>query len=238
MMMDLDLVASVIEAIEGGNYSIDDLALAELVQAAQAGHHGAKSALAELLANDDAANRTDAIYRICDSGAVALSGLVALAVRDSDPLVRASAVEALGLMAAEQHADVFVEALADEDSDVRSYAAAALGNTGDADVLPALERFVAESMDAREVAEGCVALIRLGRTEYLARLLTLLVDASGDDLLFAQTLNAVGDIPRTPTVPAHVREALAKQLDELRKTAHSLRIGGIDEVRAGLRALS
>lgn len=111
---------------------------------------------------------------------------------DSDALVRASAAETLGDLENSIVIPDLEQALSDPDESVRSYVANSLGILGDKSLLPALKTYLEKESSYRVKAELIGAIIRLGDSEYLEKLLSLLQTADED--LATSILNIFTDL--------------------------------------------
>lgn len=125
---------------------------------------------------------------------------------DTDPLVRASAAEALGELGDNQALETLEHSLLDSDESVRAYAAISIGLLGTPQLLPKLEIYLKSEHSLRVKAELLGARYRLGAREDLKKLLSLLDNADED--LATCILNLLADLTERKVPPTLANDAL------------------------------
>jgi HEAT repeat protein len=123
------------------------------------------SSLREALASPDEYVRARAAVTSPAAGNVAIELLIKV-LRDPEPLVRRSAIQALGELKATSAVDALTPFLKDDDQSTRKAAAVALGRIGDKKVAAALETATGSNADQWEYA---AALYRLGNRDHLSQ---------------------------------------------------------------------
>jgi len=169
--------------------------------------------------------------------ALADADKLSLLIKDEDPMVRKTAVNALAGIGNEAGAGHLVMALVDEDPDVRIAAAGALGESGGAEALAPLLLVLRDE----DPWVKCAALKSLGKLRHEGALQAImdLLDTSTDGLLTITALEALAGIGGE-RVPGVVRRALENSDEEVVKAAIDIlsRHGGewMDEYRERLLA--
>jgi HEAT repeat protein len=126
---------------------------------------------------------------------------------DNEPLVRASAAEALGEIGDNQALATLELSLKDSDESVRAYAANSIGLLGTSQLVPELETYLQSEHSLRVKAELLGAMYRLGATEQLNQLISLLNNA--DEHLATCILNLLTDLTERQ-VPATLADDAPK----------------------------
>jgi HEAT repeat protein len=103
-----------------------------------------------------------------------------LLLNDPDALVRASAAETLGDLGDSEALEALKHAMQDPDRAVRSYAANSLGILGTPELIPQLQTYIETEDSLKVKAELLAAKYRLGATEDMEELLSLLENADED----------------------------------------------------------
>jgi HEAT repeat protein len=131
---------------------------------------------------------------------------------DPEPLVRASAAEALGDIRDTMSVSELLSALQDEDEAVRAYAANSLGLVGAPELLRELRERVQKETSPRVRGELFAAQARLGDSEALVHFGNLL-DVADSELLPA-LLNSLEDLfdRRTPSIPPESLDGITAAL--------------------------
>ncbi|HIJ81267.1 MAG TPA: HEAT repeat domain-containing protein [Desulfuromonadales bacterium] len=143
-----------------------------------------------------------------------------LLAKDADPLVRKSAVAAIGAIRHESTAAVLTRALVDEDPDVRIAVAEALGESGNCDVLDPLEYALADD----DVWVQCAVLRAIAKLS-VERVQTIItrVSADAEGLLMITCLQLLEEIGGE-AAETIIRAALScKDPDVARQSALSLK---------------
>jgi HEAT repeat protein len=147
-----------------------DVQVGAIVDMMQAGDAAGLPELVALTASPDVAIRATAARALGELGDADPAGRALLSlVEDLDPLVRAEAIDALGVLRYAPAAQAVARALHDVQPLVRASAAETAGDLGDATVIPELERALS---DDDEAVRGYAAssLGRLGAPELDQRL--------------------------------------------------------------------
>jgi HEAT repeat protein len=126
---------------------------------------------------------------------------------DNEPLVRASAAEALGEIGDNEALATLELSLKDSDESVRAYTASSIGLVGTSQLVPKLETYLQSEHSLRVKAELLGAMYRLGATEHLNQLISLLDNA--DEHLATCILNLLTDLTERQ-VPATLADDAPK----------------------------
>jgi HEAT repeat protein len=170
--------------------------------------------IASVLANDgDPEKRRDAALLY---GSLAERERLSLLVKDEDPLVRKTAVNALASLENGGGTAPLVMALVDEDADVRIAAAESLGESGGEEVLPALLL----ALKDEDPWVRCAALKSLGRLGHdgAREAVMDLLDGSTDGLLTITAMETLAKICGEGAVE-RVKRALSSSDEEVVKSA-------------------
>lgn len=134
---------------------------------------------------------------------------------DNEPLVRASAAEALGAIGDNEALATLELSLKDSDESVRAYSAISIGLLGTSQLVPKLETYLQSEHSLRVKSELLGAMYRLGATEHLNQLISLLDNA--DEHLAICILNLLMDLTerQVPSALADDAPKICKSLTRI-----------------------
>lgn len=203
-LKDKRMVDTLIECLKGDQSDFVRLNAAEAL--GRLGDARAVSPLCKYLNNPPASAGSDDLLRWHALGALgqlgdprAIGSLKKVLFQDTNDFLRWGAAEALGYLGEEQVADELIETLKTENSDMRIWAAEALGRLGDTHAVhPLLDQWEKLPDSAENTSERCKIALALGRLGQTIALNPLVDNLKNPDSIVrwtsAYALRNLGDV--------------------------------------------
>lgn len=173
--------------------------------------------IAENLASADAGIRRVAVLDLVDCGEPEAAGLLIIALRDPDPLVRQEAAKVVDEFNAADIADALIAALGDSDEVVRNAAAHALADLKDPAAATPLLQALDNSHDTFVIAGILRALKPLRSLSAQAPALRLL--QSGEAQVRREAVGVIGWLKQPENLPALMERAHHDNDPDVRRAA-------------------
>jgi HEAT repeat protein len=171
-----------------------------------------------------------------DSSRAARVAALTVALKDSDPGVRAAAAQALGRLDDKSAGNALAAALNDPSPEVQEQVVMALAELEDPRAVPGLEKLLTTSTDADVREQAASRLGDLDLTVAPPALLNALKDSNGD--VREAAANSLGNIQDQKAVPALVPLLNDPDKDVQEATVNALHnIGGPEAMQALIGAL-
>ena len=202
-------------------------------------------ALVKLLNDPESLNRSDTLDALSDLDCKSVIPAIQNSLRkDTDWLVRVSALEALVMICEDDDLSVFKDfelALNDSDEIVISYAAWAIASLGRKEFLPKLEESLLLENSLHIKIDILAAKYRLGVKEDLKNLLEILEELNEDDDYYASLIvNALKEISKDSKLHLTLKEDIPIILETLAKISDlfPLQRYDVEQIRVHLESLN